>query len=93
MNHDGRLARHEFAVAMHLVREKLRGKELPSSLPPGMIAQSINTSPARPNTAIEGNARFTVDSTPPPSFTEMVETVPRADTPPPPYESISGERS
>lgn len=37
---DDKLSREEFAVAMHLVKEKLSGKDLPNSLPFSLIPPS-----------------------------------------------------
>ncbi|KAI9067071.1 EF-hand [Trametes sanguinea] len=36
--HDGRLTRDDFAVAMHLIRRKLAGKELPTTVPASLLA-------------------------------------------------------
>ncbi|KZT03547.1 EF-hand [Laetiporus sulphureus 93-53] len=45
VNHDGRLTRDEFAIAMQLIRETIKGKELPSQLPPSLIPPSLQSSP------------------------------------------------
>ncbi|KAH9829145.1 uncharacterized protein C8Q71DRAFT_791365 [Rhodofomes roseus] len=47
-NHDGRLTRDEFAVAMYLIREKLKGRELPHTLPPSLVPPSLRQAPPLP---------------------------------------------
>jgi intersectin len=42
MNADGKMDRREFAVAMHLIKRKLQGYELPSSLPLSLV-QSVDS--------------------------------------------------
>ncbi|KAK7693155.1 hypothetical protein QCA50_002721 [Cerrena zonata] len=94
---DGRLSRDEFAVAMHLIRAKLAGKDVPDNLPPSLVPpllprtemvapahddQSITTQPA--STSQSG---VTATST----TTEALigeDEAPRSSTPPPPYESL-----
>ncbi|KAH8108467.1 hypothetical protein DFH11DRAFT_1095039 [Phellopilus nigrolimitatus] len=41
LNHDGRLTREGFAVAMHLIQGKLAGKEIPSTLPVSLVPPSM----------------------------------------------------
>lgn len=43
--HDGRLTRDDFAVAMHLIRQKLAGKDLPSA-PMAPAASPVRLSPS-----------------------------------------------
>jgi len=83
-DHDGRLTRDEFAVAMHLICEKLRGKRLPDVLPPSLVPPSVRPPPL-PSREPSQNA--SVPSASPPSFAEAVV---RVETPPPPYEAIAG---
>ncbi|OCH95293.1 EF-hand protein [Obba rivulosa] len=73
-NHDGALTRDEFAIAMHLVRKKLQGRELPVTLPPSLVI----VPPTQPE--------ITTSDAPAPA-TEL-EEVERIATPPPPYESV-----
>ncbi|OSD02798.1 EF-hand [Trametes coccinea BRFM310] len=44
--HDGRLTRDDFAVAMHLIRRKLAGKELPTTVPASLLASSSRPEPS-----------------------------------------------
>ncbi|OQV19214.1 Intersectin-2 [Hypsibius exemplaris] len=53
LNRDGRLDRREFSVAMHLIRKKIQGLELPASLPPSMLG-SPTTANGSGNTAAWG---------------------------------------
>lgn len=46
--HDGQLTRDDFAVAMHLIRQKLAGKKLPTAAPAPMPAVASPT-PSRPS--------------------------------------------
>ncbi|XP_076372509.1 dynamin associated protein 160 isoform X6 [Tachypleus tridentatus] len=41
MNADGKIDQHEFAVAMHLIQLKLKGYELPKTLPPSLRNPTI----------------------------------------------------
>ena len=90
---DGRLSRDEFAVAMHLIRAKLAGKDVPDSLPPTLIPpfprsettvrtnddQSITAQPA----AASGSGVTATVEVP-----IVDDEAPRSSTPPPPYESV-----
>ncbi|KAI0362738.1 EF-hand [Trametes cingulata] len=38
--HDGRLTKDDFAVAMHLIRQKLAGRELPTTVPSSLLPSS-----------------------------------------------------
>ena len=38
MNSDGKMDKKEFSIAMHLIKKKLQGYELPKSLPPSLKA-------------------------------------------------------
>ena len=40
LNRDGRLDRREFSLAMHLIRKRIQGVELPPALPPSMMSPS-----------------------------------------------------
>lgn len=42
---DGKLTAHEFSIAMHLVKCKLEGKELPATLPASLKADSKQSTP------------------------------------------------
>lgn len=54
MNNDGKMDKKEFSIAMHLIKKKLQGYELPKSLPPSLKADpspvigSFGTLPAQP---------------------------------------------
>ncbi|KAL4232905.1 Intersectin 1 (SH3 domain protein) [Mactra antiquata] len=54
MNNDGKMDKKEFSIAMHLIKKKLQGYELPKSLPPSLKADpspmmgSFGTMPAQP---------------------------------------------
>lgn len=47
INNDGRLTRDGFAVALHLIQNKLAGKDVPNTLPPTLVPPSMRkaTSP------------------------------------------------
>ncbi|KAI8998890.1 hypothetical protein BD414DRAFT_476348 [Trametes punicea] len=47
--HDGRLTRDDFAVAMHLIRQKLAGKELPSTVPASLLPSTSRAEPSPPS--------------------------------------------
>lgn len=38
MNSDGKMDKKEFSIAMHLIKKKLQGFELPKTLPPSLKA-------------------------------------------------------
>ncbi|CCM03840.1 uncharacterized protein FIBRA_05989 [Fibroporia radiculosa] len=105
-NRDGRLTRDEFAVAMHLVRETLKGKKLPISLPRSLIPPSKRPpAPAPAPIAVPTPVPALVPASslnqgspsavePTPSSTSpltLLEAAPRAETPPPPYQAIEGD--
>jgi epidermal growth factor receptor substrate 15 len=48
LNNDGRLTKDGFAVAMHLIQNKLKGVPIPSSLPPTLVPPSLRQSPFSP---------------------------------------------
>ena len=76
MDHDGKLTKEEFAVAMYLIRGKLEGKEIPNELPHSLIP------PANLSELVEQmNASVSTVSLP----IANVATAERAHTPPPPY--------
>ena len=41
LNNDGRITRDGFAVAFHLIQEKLTGKEIPTTLPASLMPPSM----------------------------------------------------
>ncbi|KAF8843826.1 EF-hand [Paxillus ammoniavirescens] len=43
INNDGYLIRDTFAVAMHLIKDKLSGKEIPETLPPALVPPSMRS--------------------------------------------------
>ncbi|XP_055329501.1 intersectin-2-like [Paramacrobiotus metropolitanus] len=43
INRDGKLDKREFGIAMHLIRKKLQGMEIPPALPPSMLTPTGNT--------------------------------------------------
>ena len=51
MNNDGKMDKKEFSIAMHLIKKKLQGYELPKSLPhtlkadPSPVIGSFGTVP------------------------------------------------
>ncbi|KAM5539136.1 hypothetical protein V8D89_007359, partial [Ganoderma adspersum] len=47
--HDGQLTRDDFAVAMHLIRQKLAGKELPTPAPAPAV---VSPTPSRPSSIV-----------------------------------------
>lgn len=101
MNGDGRLTRDEFAVAMHLIRAKLKGRELPRALPPSLVPPSLRRAqvpplPPRgaslrnPGTLQPGGTAsepIVAQSTGTPSIAPPPFTD-RAETPPPSYEDV-----
>ena len=42
---NGKLGRHEFSIALHLIRRKLEGHELPPALPPSLRADPLACAP------------------------------------------------
>lgn len=46
MNNDGRLTRDGFAVAMHLIKKKLAGHDIPQVLPRSLIPPSMRSNGA-----------------------------------------------
>ncbi|KAG6853449.1 hypothetical protein C0991_004307 [Blastosporella zonata] len=48
LNNDQRLTREEFAIAMHLIEQRLNGAELPCILPTSMIPPSLRVLSAKP---------------------------------------------
>ncbi|EMD38666.1 hypothetical protein CERSUDRAFT_82941 [Gelatoporia subvermispora B] len=76
IDRNGTLTRDEFAIAMHLVRKKLRGRELPTTLPPSLAVM--------PTTQVEASS-----SERPLPEPELEDSEPeRTATPPPPYEDV-----
>ena len=62
MNNDGKMDKKEFSIAMHLIKKKLQGYELPKSLPqslkadPSPMMGSFGTMPAQPAGMMPGMA-------------------------------------
>lgn len=87
VDHDGRLTKMEFAVAMHLIRTKLSGKDIPDTLPPSLVPPA--TLPES-NTIILTQAVQVAEPEELPS-THVVPAddadAPRSNTPPPPYKA------
>lgn len=99
--HDGRLTRDDFAVAMHLIRQKLAGKELPTS---GSASSSVSVtvplaepqpqrrdSGQRPSLPQRSSYGPHDDPQPDPTTVRLPDDLDddiRSDTPPPPYELI-----
>lgn len=79
MNHDGKLTREEFAIAMYLIRSKLSGKDVPRELPPSLVPP-----PNLPELAdvLAVPAPQQAAATPPAQQEEPA----RSSTPPPPYD-------
>lgn len=77
INNDGCLTRDGFAVAMHLIQNKLAGKEIPATLPPSLVPPSARSalnsgSPFSPATQTQQHQEpavdlFSFDDTPPAS--------------------------
>lgn len=83
INHDGKLTRDEFAVAMHLILKRTHGAEIPSTLPPSLVPPSLRSPPPSQSRSPRYESP---PSNPPPSL----EIAPRSETPPPPYEAVAG---
>lgn len=85
--HDGQLTRDDFAVAMHLIRQKLTGKELPTPAPvPGVAPptasrpNSTATSPRRASVPTPGQAvshRASISTQEPPQLVQPDPTAVR----------------
>lgn len=60
MNNDGKMDKKEFSIAMHLIKKKLQGYELPKALPhslkadPSPMMGSFGTMPAQPVAGMVG---------------------------------------
>ncbi|KAH9925266.1 uncharacterized protein B0H18DRAFT_1104723 [Fomitopsis serialis] len=100
-NHDGRLTRDEFAVVMHLIRERLKGREVPRTLPPSLVPPSLRQPPPLPPRGAslrttETPPRPMTGSTPQPILAQSTGTPSiappafseRAETPPPSYDEV-----
>ncbi|KAI0371765.1 EF-hand [Pilatotrama ljubarskyi] len=105
--HDGRLTKDDFAVAMHLIRRKLAGKELPTRVPSSLLPSSSQ----RQSSPQAREARPVSQEPPPPPPRrpaseaqaearqasmiplpdELADELARSDTPPPPYELIASD--
>ncbi|CDO69009.1 hypothetical protein BN946_scf184834.g16 [Trametes cinnabarina] len=64
--HDGRLTRDDFAVAMHLIRQKLAGRELPTTVPASLLASSSHPEPSPSLSRHESRLASQGTTTPPP---------------------------
>ncbi|KAI0670647.1 hypothetical protein C8Q78DRAFT_1070191 [Trametes maxima] len=104
--HDGRLTRDDFAVAMYLIRQKLAGKELPATVPASLFPPSSQPEvpPQRQNSRSASQEAPVLPSRPasegpaaprtpalPPLPDDLDEDLARSDTPPPPYELIASD--
>ncbi|PFH46118.1 hypothetical protein AMATHDRAFT_70603 [Amanita thiersii Skay4041] len=80
LDNNGRLTRDGFAVAMHLIQNRLQGQELPASLPTSLVPPSLRISnifgpspfsvpaqPAQPRQQESVKDLFSFDETPPAS--------------------------
>ncbi|KAG6900294.1 hypothetical protein C0993_000267 [Termitomyces sp. T159_Od127] len=56
-NHDFRLSRDEFVIAMHLIEQRISGVELPSVLPASLIPPSLRVQP--PHTTLRRSSTST----------------------------------
>lgn len=58
MNNDGKMDKKEFSIAMHLIKKKLQGYELPRALPaslkadPSPVIGSFGIAPGGPPTVM-----------------------------------------
>ncbi|KAI0807290.1 hypothetical protein C8Q74DRAFT_1362812 [Fomes fomentarius] len=99
--HDGRLTRDDFAVAVHLIRQKLAGKELPTSssascslsatVPLAEPQPQRRDSGQRPSLPQRSSSGPHNDPQPDPTTVRLPDDLDddiRSDTPPPPYELI-----
>ena len=104
--HDGRITRDDFAVAMHLIRLKLAGKELPtatsvllSNPTPAPRAEPPSRrdsgQPAREEMPPQRSSTASRDDIrPDPATIRLPDDLDddiRSDTPPPPYELIASD--
>ncbi|KAI0637250.1 EF-hand [Trametes polyzona] len=64
--HDGRLTKDDFAVAMHLIRQKLAGKELPTTLHASSPPPPVSRSESSPQTPQRQDSRPASQEAPPP---------------------------
>lgn len=63
INNDGTLTRDGFAVAWHLIQQKLAGRDLPATLPPSLVPPSMRSAAA----PVPQQDLFSFDDSPPPS--------------------------
>ncbi len=84
---DGRLTKDEFAVAMYLVRRKLSGDEIPSTLPASLVLRRPTPDSADTSETQADVTTPTVAANP-----TVSAELSRVYTPPPPYqENIPAE--
>ncbi|KAL6309151.1 hypothetical protein BKA93DRAFT_761241 [Sparassis latifolia] len=91
MDHNGRLDRDEFAMAMHLIRGRLKGRDTPDSLPPLPPRPTpvvVTQAAPSPHHIPEPEPEPELAAAPPVSEIDFDEEEVRSDTPPPPYEEI-----
>jgi epidermal growth factor receptor substrate 15 len=70
MKNEGRLSKDGFAIAMHLIQNKLAGKDVPASLPPTLIPPSMRgVAHSAVHSQIEPLRDLFWDDTPPSSST------------------------
>ncbi|KAG6812761.1 hypothetical protein H0H92_000676 [Tricholoma furcatifolium] len=96
VNNDGRLTRDGFAIAMYLIQKKLRGVEIPTSLPPTLVPPSMRSAPtsvfanAQRQEPLQEPARDLLwDDTPPASATVPPPARPSETLPPSQSRSVS----
>ncbi|KAG8974687.1 hypothetical protein FRC05_007021 [Tulasnella sp. 425] len=75
LHKDGRLTQEGFAIAMHLIKGKLAGKEVPETLPFGLIPPAMRTQ-STPQLSIQQDLSLLGDS-PPPSASAPITVPPR----------------
>ncbi|KAJ8488287.1 hypothetical protein ONZ51_g3649 [Trametes cubensis] len=74
--HDGRLTRDDFAVAMHLIRQKLAGKDLPSTVPASLLPSTSRVD----SPALSQSSRPTSQEAPPPPTPSRPASAMRTDS-------------
>ncbi|CAA7267237.1 unnamed protein product [Cyclocybe aegerita] len=65
-NSDGRLARDGFNIAMHLIKRRLAGEEVPATLPASLIPPSIRTRYPSSPTSPSLSPKMSIKKSPPP---------------------------
>ena len=72
INHDGRLTRDAFAVAMHLIRSNLSGKDVPSTLSPTLVPPSMRAMPSASSAPSSPPVQDLLCDDPPPPYHEVI---------------------